>query len=228
MNGSSNASEPPVPSQVDPLVSQRNGLTPTQRWLSLAELVVGGAIVFGHNVYHLLPNEVPILFVLGLISVRLRDGGWTAMGLATSPILGANGFVRARSRSRKNPARRTRGGSTYRPLLAPRGCTEWHGPNYRPCDGGTQMAWDRVDFCRLRGRDRVPGLPGHARGRSGRAVEGCILGRRAGRGSTFRIWTLLQRPFGHGGFGNGWPGSWRQLRSIRAQFVGLHPGARIY
>lgn len=81
MNGSSNASEPPVPSQVDPLVSQRNGLTPTQRWLSLAELVVGGAIVIGHNVYHVIPNEVPILFVLGLISVRLRDGGWTAMGL---------------------------------------------------------------------------------------------------------------------------------------------------
>jgi membrane protease YdiL (CAAX protease family) len=37
--------------------------------------------VIGHNVYHVLPNEVPILFVLGLISVRLRDGSWTAMGL---------------------------------------------------------------------------------------------------------------------------------------------------
>jgi membrane protease YdiL (CAAX protease family) len=56
-------------------------LSPAQRWLSLAELVVGSAIVIGHNVYHVIPNEVPILFVLGLISMRLRDGAWTAMGL---------------------------------------------------------------------------------------------------------------------------------------------------
>jgi uncharacterized protein len=56
-------------------------LSPAQRWLSLAELVVGSAIVIGHNVYHVIPNEVPILFALGLISVRLRDGSWTAMGL---------------------------------------------------------------------------------------------------------------------------------------------------
>ncbi len=58
-----------------------NELSATQRWFSLAELIVGSAIVVGHNVYHIVPNEVPILFVLGLISVRLRDGGWTAMGL---------------------------------------------------------------------------------------------------------------------------------------------------
>jgi uncharacterized protein len=56
-------------------------LSPAQRWYSLAELILGGAIVIGHNVYHVIPNEVPILFVMGLISVRLRDGGWTAMGL---------------------------------------------------------------------------------------------------------------------------------------------------
>ncbi len=61
--------------------SLRNQLTPAQRWLSLAELALGGAIVIGHNVYHVVPNEVPILFVLGLVSVRLRDGGWKAMGL---------------------------------------------------------------------------------------------------------------------------------------------------
>jgi membrane protease YdiL (CAAX protease family) len=58
-----------------------NRLSPTQRWFSLAEVVLGSAIVIGHNVYHVLPNEVPILFGLGLISVRLRDGSWTAMGL---------------------------------------------------------------------------------------------------------------------------------------------------
>lgn len=57
------------------------GLSPV-RWLSLAEFLVGSVIVIGHNVFHKIPNEVPILFVLGLVSFRLRDGGWTAMGLA--------------------------------------------------------------------------------------------------------------------------------------------------
>ena len=57
-------------------------LSSTQRWLSLAELVAGAAIVIGHNVYHVIPNEVPILFVLGLISFRWRDGSWAEMGLS--------------------------------------------------------------------------------------------------------------------------------------------------
>jgi len=61
---------------------QRNRLTSGQRWLSLAELALGSVIVIGHNVYHVIPNEVPILFVLGLISLRLRDGGWIALGLS--------------------------------------------------------------------------------------------------------------------------------------------------
>jgi membrane protease YdiL (CAAX protease family) len=56
-------------------------LTPTQRWISLAEFVLGAAIVIGHNVYHVVPNEVPILVVLGLISLRVRDGGWGVIGL---------------------------------------------------------------------------------------------------------------------------------------------------
>jgi membrane protease YdiL (CAAX protease family) len=60
---------------------QPGRLTPLQRGLSLAELVVGGAIVIGHNIYRVIPNEVPILFVFGLISLRLRGGSWAATGL---------------------------------------------------------------------------------------------------------------------------------------------------
>ncbi len=56
-------------------------MTRAQRCLSLAEFALGSAIVIGHNVYHVIPNEVPILFVIGLISLRVRDGGWGAMGL---------------------------------------------------------------------------------------------------------------------------------------------------
>jgi len=51
------------------------------RLLSLVEFLIGGFIVIGHNVLHILPNEVPILFVLGWISLHLRDGGWKAAGL---------------------------------------------------------------------------------------------------------------------------------------------------
>jgi CAAX protease family protein len=70
-----------TPSASESIPFQGRRLTPTQRWFSLAEFVVGSAIVVGHNVYHVVPNEVPILFVIGLISLRVRDGGWGAMGL---------------------------------------------------------------------------------------------------------------------------------------------------
>ena len=51
------------------------------RWGSAAELVLGASIVIAHNVYHRVPNEVPILFVLALLSFRLRDGNWAVLGL---------------------------------------------------------------------------------------------------------------------------------------------------
>ena len=56
-------------------------LSSGQRWIALGELAVGSAIVIGHNVYHVIPNEVPILFVLGLLSAQVRDGSWKAVGL---------------------------------------------------------------------------------------------------------------------------------------------------
>jgi len=52
----------------------------TSRGLSAFELVLGACIVIGHNVFRIVPNEVPILLVLGLASFRLRNGGWAAMG----------------------------------------------------------------------------------------------------------------------------------------------------
>jgi hypothetical protein len=53
---------------------------PLDRGLSGLELAVGAAIVVGHNVLRILPNEVPILFVMALVSTRLREGGWQALG----------------------------------------------------------------------------------------------------------------------------------------------------
>ena len=50
------------------------------RVLSAFELLLGAFIVIGHNVFHIVPNEVIVLCVLGLISIWLRDGRWSAMG----------------------------------------------------------------------------------------------------------------------------------------------------
>ena len=60
---------------------QPSTLTPGARCFSLLEFAVAVFIILGHNVFHILPNEVPILFVLGWISLRWRNGGWNAAGL---------------------------------------------------------------------------------------------------------------------------------------------------
>ena len=51
------------------------------RLVSATEVAIGAFLVIGHNVFHVVPNEVPFLFILGLASARLRDGGWAALGL---------------------------------------------------------------------------------------------------------------------------------------------------
>jgi len=58
----------------------KNPHLPDARPLSAFEFLLGAAIVIGHNVFHVLPNEVPILFVLGVVSLRVRSGGWAALG----------------------------------------------------------------------------------------------------------------------------------------------------
>lgn len=47
---------------------------------SASEFLFGAFIVIRHNVFHIVPNEVIVLCVVGLVSVRLRDGRWSAMG----------------------------------------------------------------------------------------------------------------------------------------------------
>src|SRR5215471_15331263 len=57
-------------------------LPPRARWFSFLEFALGVFVVLGHNVFRILPNEVPILFVLGWISLRWRNGGWKYAGLS--------------------------------------------------------------------------------------------------------------------------------------------------
>jgi membrane protease YdiL (CAAX protease family) len=56
-------------------------VTARSRLLSGVEFLFGAAVVIGHNVFHVVPNEVPILVLCGLLSIRLRDGRWAAVGL---------------------------------------------------------------------------------------------------------------------------------------------------
>src|SRR5215475_2361958 len=65
-----------------PATTSSSTPTPGARWFSLLECVFGVFIVLGHNIFHILPNEVPILFVLGWISLRWRNGGWKYAGLS--------------------------------------------------------------------------------------------------------------------------------------------------
>jgi membrane protease YdiL (CAAX protease family) len=51
------------------------------RWLSGVELALGAGLIVGHNVFRVLPNEVLILAAVGVLSLRLRSGSWTAAGL---------------------------------------------------------------------------------------------------------------------------------------------------
>lgn len=51
------------------------------RRVSACEFLLGAVIVIGHNVYHVIPNEVPILGVLAIVSMRLRGGAWRWISL---------------------------------------------------------------------------------------------------------------------------------------------------
>jgi membrane protease YdiL (CAAX protease family) len=49
-------------------------LSALDRWISLGEFLWGTFLVIGHNVFHIVPNEVPLLFLLFWLSARLRKG----------------------------------------------------------------------------------------------------------------------------------------------------------
>jgi membrane protease YdiL (CAAX protease family) len=50
-------------------------------WVAALEFLAGAAIVIGHNLFRVIPNEVPILVLLGLISNRLWTRHWRVCAL---------------------------------------------------------------------------------------------------------------------------------------------------
>ena len=56
-------------------------LSSRYRAISLAEVALGTFLVIGHNVFHIVPNEVPILAAFFLLSFWIRDRGYKIPGL---------------------------------------------------------------------------------------------------------------------------------------------------
>jgi membrane protease YdiL (CAAX protease family) len=56
-------------------------LSCTGRWISLGEAALASGIVIGYSVFRVLPNSVFLLVGMALISFRLREGSWKALGL---------------------------------------------------------------------------------------------------------------------------------------------------
>jgi membrane protease YdiL (CAAX protease family) len=46
------------------------------RTIAALEFLIGGVVVIAHNVFRVVPNEVPILVAMALLSMRLRAGRW--------------------------------------------------------------------------------------------------------------------------------------------------------
>jgi membrane protease YdiL (CAAX protease family) len=44
--------------------------------VSAGEWTLGALVVVGHNVFRVVPNEVPILVLFAIVSMRLREGSW--------------------------------------------------------------------------------------------------------------------------------------------------------
>jgi membrane protease YdiL (CAAX protease family) len=61
------------------------------RVVSAGEWTLGALVVVAHNVFRVVPNEVPILVLLAIVSMRLREGAWRWAAL---------GFKRPQSWSR--------------------------------------------------------------------------------------------------------------------------------
>lgn len=53
-----------------------------QRLFAACEVLLGAAVVIGHNVYHALPNEVPILVLILWASLLLRKAPWRSVGFS--------------------------------------------------------------------------------------------------------------------------------------------------
>ncbi len=141
MNSSVHTTATPTPTATDPAPLHGSQLTPAQRWISLAEFLIGTAIVIGHNVYHVVPNEVPILFVIGLISLARARRRLENNRSELARIMETNRPIRAGGSRDQTSARSIRDRSPDRPFLAARNRPQRLQRNHRPHHGRAALAF---------------------------------------------------------------------------------------
>lgn len=207
---------------------ERKRLRMNRRTLSACEFVLGAGIVIGHNVYHLLPNEVPILFLLGLLSVRMRNGRWSAIGLKRPPSWSRIFLISLAA-------------AVLRILLGdfviePLGTHFWppiHAPaNAEQITGNVKIAflallfvWTFAAF----GEEIVyRGYLTLRAGRGRRRINRRLLGGdRVGIGLVW-LRAFLQRADWNRRLRDGRPDPGSDLHGLGAESLGLHSGSRIY
>ena len=126
------------------------------RALSAIEFCFGAFIVIGHNVFHVVPNEVIILSVLGLISIRLRDGSWSAMGLKRPASWRRIFLIALVAAGLAHPARAIPNRTCDRLFLAEADCAGIGKRDHRKREDCVGCFVGGVDVCRFWRRDRVP------------------------------------------------------------------------
>src|SRR5262245_32376421 len=119
-------------------------LTLGARWFSFFELV-------GHNIFHILPNEVPILFILGWISLRWRNGGWKYAGLSRPQSWVENRGVSCYCGGDPATRQRTRRGTGGPPHLAGTGtCLHCHPVRSIGLEAVSSQPIDCLEVCVIR------------------------------------------------------------------------------
>lgn len=107
--------------------------------LSAAEVALCAAVVLGHNVWKVVPNEVPILVVLGLLSYRLRDGSFRAIGFrrpeAWLPVVAIAAGAAALRIALGDYVVAPLAARVWPPIVAPEGASEIAG------NPGTALLW---------------------------------------------------------------------------------------
>jgi len=159
------------------------------RFLSAFELCLGVFIVIGHNIFHIVPNEVIILSTLGLISIRLRDGSWSAMGIKRPAswrrvLLIALAAAAVRILLGQFLIEPVTGFFWPKPV-APALANE--------ITGNVKIACLLCYICRIRRRDRIPWISPDARSRYWKAINNGLLDRDCARFDFIWLWALLQR-----------------------------------
>jgi membrane protease YdiL (CAAX protease family) len=111
--------------------------------------VAGAAIVIGHNVFRVVPNEVPILFVAALVSFRLREGGWSAMGFrrpaSWTRVVGIAVAAAALRIALGDLVIEPLAGRIWPPIVAPEGTSEIAG-NLKGALLGLLLVWTFAAF----------------------------------------------------------------------------------